>query len=336
MKLKLALLSMATMAAFAAAPALHAKPFKWSSASDIPTLDIHSQNNALGNGVHAAIYDALVYYNSQTFKPEPQLATSWRELSPTQVRFNLRPGVKFSDGTPFSADDVVFSIARAMAKTSNYAVYTQGIDRVVKVNDSTVDFIMKGPNPVLLNQLTELRIMSKAWAEKNKSVEPKDIRTKDETFSHRNAMGTGQYMVKEWQPDQKLVLVKNPNYWGKNDSNVTEIIYTPIKSEATRVAALLSGEVDFILDPSPQDLGRLRSNPNLKVIDGVENRTIFFGMDQFRDELPGSNIKGKNPLKDVKVRKALYQAIDINSIQRVTMRGLSQPTGALVAPQVAG
>lgn len=336
MKLKFALISAAAMAAIAAAPAVQAKPFKWSSASDIPTLDIHSQNNALGNGVHAAVYDALVYYNSQTFKPEAQLATSWREVSPTQVRFNLRTGVKFSDGTPFTADDVVYSITRAMAKTSNYAVYTQGIDRVVKVNDSTVDFIMKGPNPVLLNQLTELRIMSKAWAEKNKSVEPKDIRTKDETFAHRNAMGTGQYMVKEWQPDQKLVMVRNPNYWGKNDSNVTEIIYTPIKSEATRVAALLSGEVDFVLDPSPQDLGRLRANPNLKVIDGVENRTIFFGMDQFRNELPGSNIKGKNPLKDVKVRMALYQAIDSDSLHRVTMRGLSQPTGTLVAPQVAG
>jgi len=244
--------------------------------------------------------------------------------------------VKFSDGSALTADDVVYSIMRAMAKTSNYAVYTQGIDRVVKVNDNTVDFIMKGPNPVLLNQLTELRIMSKAWAEKNKSVEPKDIRTKDETFAHRNAMGTGMYMVKEWQPDQKLVLVRNPNYWGKNDSNVTEIIYTPIKSEATRVAALLSGEVDFILDPSPQDLGRLRNNPSLKVIDGIENRTIFFGMDQFRDELPGSNVKGKNPLKDLRVRKALYQAIDIDSIHRVTMRGLSQPTGAMVAPQVNG
>jgi peptide/nickel transport system substrate-binding protein len=336
MKLKLALISAAAMAAIAAAPAVQAKPFKWSSASDIPTLDIHSQNNALGNGVHAAVYDSLVYYNSQTFKPEAQLATSWREISPTQVRFNLRTGVKFSDGTPFTADDVVYSIGRAMTKTSNYAVYAQGIDRVVKVNESTVDFIMKGPNPVLLNQLTELRIMSKAWAEKNKSVEPKDIRTKDETFAHRNAMGTGMYMVKEWQPDQKLVLVRNPNYWGKNDSNVTEIIYTPIKSEATRVAALLSGEVDFILDPSPQDLGRMRANPNLKVIDGVENRTIFFGMDQFRDELPGSNVKGKNPLKDVKVRMALYQAIDSDSLNRVTMRGLSQPTGALVAPQVAG
>lgn len=336
MKLKIALLSVAAAAALAVAPALHAKPFKWSSSSDIPTLDIHSQNNALGNGVHAAIYDSLVYYNSQTFKPEPQLATAWRDVSPTQVRFTLRSGVKFSDGSPFTADDVVFSITRAMAKTSNYAVYTQGIDKVVKVNDTTVDFMMKGPNPVLLNQLTELRIMNKAWSEKNKSVEPKDIRTKDETFSHRNAMGTGQYMVKEWQPDQKLVLVKNPNYWGTVQSNATEIIYTPIKSEATRVAALLSGEIDFILDPSPQDLPRLRASASLKVIDGVENRTIFFGMDQFRDELPGSNVKGKNPLKDVRVRKALYQAIDSDTLHRVTMRGLSQPTGTIVAPQVNG
>lgn len=335
MKLKFAVLSVAAAMALLAAP-LHAKPFKWTSASDIPTLDIHSQNNALGNGVHAAIYDSLVYYNSRTFKPDPQLATGWREISPTQVRFTLRSGVKFSDGSPFSADDVVFSIHRAMAKSSNYAVYTQGIDKVVKVDDNTVDFMMKGPNPVLLSQLTELRIMSKAWAEKNKSMEPKDIRTKDETFAHRNAMGTGPYMVKEWQPDQRLVLVKNPNYWGNAETNVTEIVYTPIKAEATRVAALLSGEVDFVLDPSPQDLARLRANANLKVIDGVENRTIFFGMDQHRDELPGSNVKGKNPLKDVKVRRALYQAIDSDALHRVTMRGLSQPTGTLVAPQVNG
>jgi peptide/nickel transport system substrate-binding protein len=336
MKFKMALWSTTALAVLAAAPAVHAKPFKWSSASDIPTFDIHSQNNALGNGVHAAVYDSLVYYNSRTFKVEPQLATSWRDVSPTQVRFTLRSGVKFSDGTPLTADDVVFSLTRATAKTSNYAVYTQGIDKVVKVNDSTVDIMMKGPNPVLLNQLTELRIMSKAWAEKNKSTEPKDIRAKDETFAHRNAMGTGPFMVKEWQPDQKLVLVSNPNYWGKNESNVTEVVYTPIKSEATRVAALLSGEVDLVLDPSIQDLGRLRSTGNLKVIDGIENRTIFFGMDQSRDELPGSNIKGKNPLKDQRVRMALYQAIDINAIQRVTMRGLSQPTGAIVAPQVNG
>ncbi|MDP3825970.1 MAG: ABC transporter substrate-binding protein, partial [Polaromonas sp.] len=142
----------AAAASFAVVPAVQAKTFKWSSASDIPTFDIHSQNNALGNGVHAAVYDSLVYYNSRTFKVEPQLATSWRDVSPTQVRFTLRSGVKFSDGTPLTADDVVFSLTRATAKTSNYAVYTQGIDKVVKVNDSTVDIMMKGPNPVLLNQ----------------------------------------------------------------------------------------------------------------------------------------------------------------------------------------
>jgi peptide/nickel transport system substrate-binding protein len=315
---------------------LHAKTFKWTSASDIPTWDIHSQNNALLNGIQAAVYESLVWYNSRTFRPEPILATGWKQLTPTQLRLNLRTGVKFHDGSPFSADDAVFSIERAMSKTSNYAVYTNGIDRVIKVDANTIDIFTKDPNPVLINQLTELRMMNKAWAEMNKSVMPKDIKTKDETFSHRNANGTGPFMLKEWQPDQKLVMVRNPSWWGKTDGNVTEIIYTPVKNVSTRMAALLSGEVDFVLDPSPQDLPRIRSNSDLKVIDGPENRTIFFGMDQHRDELPGSNIKGKNPLKDVRVRKALYQAIDINTIARVTLRDLGQPTGALVAPQVNG
>ena len=117
---------------------------------------------------------------------------------------------------------------------------------------------------------------------------------------------------------------------------MTEILYTPIKSAPTRIAALLSGETDFVLDPSTQDLARLRSNGDIKVLDGAENRTMFLGMDQYRDELPGSNVKGKNPLKDQRVRKALYQAIDIAAIKRVTMRDLSQNTGTLIAPQVNG
>jgi peptide/nickel transport system substrate-binding protein len=339
MKLQLSLIAASLAMAGMAGTAL-AKPFKWTSASDIPTLDIHSQNNALGNGVHAAIYESLVYYNSRTFKPEPALAAKVDVLSGTQYRFTLRPNVKFSDGSVLTADDVVFSINRSLARSSNFQIYAQGIDKAVKVNNTTVDILLKAPNPVILNQLTELRIMSKAWAEKNNSVDPKDIRTKDETFAHRNAMGSGPYMVKEWLPDQRLHLVRNPNWWGwaanAAPTNVTEVIYTPIKAEATRVAALLSGEVDFSLDPSPQDLPRLRSNANLKVLDGIENRTIFLGLDQFREELVGSNIKGKNPLKDVRVRRALYQSIDIESINKVTMRGLSQPTGAMVAPQVNG
>lgn len=326
--------ALAAAAILAAAPAA-AKTFKWSSASDIPTWDIHSQNNALGNGVHSAVYESLFYYNKK-FELEPVLATGYTQVSPTQVRITLRQGVKFHDGAAFNADDAKFSLERAMAKTSNYGVYTQGIDRVVKVDDYTIDVFTRGPNPVLLRQMTELRMMDQGWSEKNKSLEPKDIKTKDENFAHRNANGTGPFMLKSWEQDVKLVLTKNPNWWGKMDSNLTEIVYSPIKSEATRVAALLSGEVDMVLDPSPADLARLRSAPGLKVVDGAENRTIFFGMDQFRDELPGSNVKGKNPLKDVRVRKALYQAIDIQTINRVTMRGLSQPTGALISPQVNG
>ncbi len=334
MKLKLiALCALLSLGAVA-----QAKPFKWTSASDIATWDIHSQNNALQNGIHAAVYESLVYYNSRTFKIEPVLATSWNQVSPTQLRVNLRTGVKFQDGSAFTADDAVFSIQRAMSKTSNFTPYIQGVDRVVKVNANTIDIFTKGPNPVLLNQMTELRMMSKAWAEKNNSVEPKDIKTQDENFAHRNAMGTGPYMLKEWKQDERLVLTKNPGWWGWSsaDTNVTEIIYSPIKAPATRMAALLTGEVDFVLDPTPQDLPRVRQNNALKVMDGVENRTIFFGMDQHRDELVGSNIKGKNPLKDLRVRKALNMAVDAETITRVTMRGLGQPTGALVAPQVAG
>ena len=316
-----------------------ANTLRWASASDIPTWDIHSQNNALANGVHAAVYESLFYYNKK-FELEPLLGTSFKQLSPTQVRITLRQGVKFHDGSAFNADDAKFSLERAMAKSSNYGVYTQGIERVVKVDEFTIDILTKAPNPVLQRQLTELRMMDQGWAEKNKSVEPKDIKTKEENFAHRNANGTGPFMLKTWEQDVKLVLVKNPDWWGKSTGqmtgNLTEIVYTPIKSEATRVAALLSGEVDILLDPSPADLPKLRTAPNLKVIDGAENRTIFFGMDQFRDELPGSNVKGKNPLKDLRVRKALYQSIDAQTINRVTMRGLSQVTGALIAPQVNG
>ncbi len=327
------------LGALCATLAAHAATLRWSSASDIPSWDIHSQNNALGNGIHAMVYESLFDY-TPSFQVAPVLATGSQQLTPTQLRVGLRRGVKFHDGAAFGADDVVFSLMRAMDKASNFGIYTQGIARVVKVDDATVDIFTTGPNPVLLRQLTELRMMSKAWAEKHRSTQPKDLKTRDENFAHRNANGTGPYLLKSWEQDVKLVLAENPAWWGqaagRKAGNVGEVIYMPIKAEATRVAALLSGEIDMLLDPSPSDLARLRGSPQLKVLDGVENRTIFLGMDQFRDELPGSDVKGRNPLKDRRVRLALYQAIDIAAIQKNILRGLAQPTGTLVAPQVNG
>ena len=213
--------------------ASHANTFRWSRSTDLSSWDIHAQNVGVNNTLHAAVYDTLVEYNSKTFKPEPSLATEWKRVSPTQLRLTLRKGVKFSDGSDFTADDAKFSLERAKAKTSNFAVYTQGIDRVEKVDAHTIDIFSEVPNPVLVNQLTELRILSKAWAEKNNAVTPKDIKTKDEPFSHRNALGTGPFVLESWTPDQRLVLKANPTWWGKGKygGNVTQIVYTPIKSD---------------------------------------------------------------------------------------------------------
>jgi peptide/nickel transport system substrate-binding protein len=141
-------------------------------------------------------------------------------------------------------------------------------------------------------------------------------------------------MIKSWEPDKRIVLAANPDWWGKRDGNVTDVIYTPIKSDATRVAALLAGDVDMVTDLPTQDVARLRKDPKLKVLDGVENRSIFIGLDQFNSELQYSSVKGKNPFKDLRVRQALNIAVDREAIKRVTMRGLSIPAGLMVAPQI--
>ena len=315
-----------------------AATFRWTRSADLSSWDIHAQNVGVNNSVHRAVYEALVEYNSQTLKAEPSLAAKWEQVGPKQLRITLREGVKFSDGSPLTADDVKFSLERAKAKTSGFVVYTQGIDRIEVVDGKTLDIFSNVPNPVLVNQLTELRIMSKPWAEKHNSVEPKDIKAKDENYAHRHALGTGPMVLDSWSQDTRLVLKANPDWWGKGKyaTNLTEAVYTPIKSDATRTAALLSGEVDFIIDPSINDLQRIKQAPNLQVLESAADRTMFIGLDQFRDELPQSNVKGKNPFKDVRVRQALYQAIDMNTIQRVVMRGLAQPTGTLIAHHVNG
>ena len=141
---------------------LHAKTFKFARAADMSTWDIHAQNVGVNNTMHAAVYDTLIEYDSKTFKPQASLASEWKQVSPTQLRLTLRSGVKFSDGSDFTAADAKYSLERAKAKTSNFTVYTLGIDRVEIVNATTLDIFSTVPNPVLLNQLTELRVMSKA------------------------------------------------------------------------------------------------------------------------------------------------------------------------------
>jgi peptide/nickel transport system substrate-binding protein len=321
--------------ALASAPVLDAKTLRFSSQGDITTLDPHGNNEGFTNAYLDEIYEPLVTRGKQ-LKVEPCLALSWQAVNPTTMRFKLRPNVHFHDGTPFTADDVVFSIQRALADTSNFKPYLAGVKEARKVDDLTVDIVTDGPAPVLIGQLTEVRMMSKAWSTAHNVQKPQDYKNKEETYASRNANGTGPYIVQSREADVKTVAVLNSNWWRKVEGNVNEMVYLPIKQDSTRIAALLSGEIDFVLDPAPQDIGRLKQDPKIKVLEGNENRTVFLGMDQWRDELLYSSVKGKNPFKDKRVREAFQKAIDVNAIKTQVMRGLSIPTAVMYAPQVDG
>ena len=317
--------------------AADAVTLRWAGRGDMQTTDPHSQNEGLTNNVNSLIYEFLVQ-RDKNLGLVPSLAESWTQVNPTTWRFKLRPGVKFHDGTPFTADDVVFSYERAKADTSQLRAYANAAGVPKKIDDLTVEFTTNGPNPIMLEHVATINVMSKAWCEKNRCQKPQNFAAKEDMITAREANGTGPYALVSRQPDVKTVLKKNPNWWGIKaglfDGNIDDVVYTPIVSDATRVAALISGEVDLINDPPPQDVPRLAQTPNIKVIEGVENRIVFLGMDQARNELLYSSVKGKNPLKDVRVRQALYHAIDIDAIQKNTMRGLSRPSGAILPSPV--
>lgn len=307
---------------------------KWAAQNDILTLDPHAQNHATTNNMVSHAYEPLVRFD-KNYKVEPALATSWQSTSPTTVRFNLRKNVKFHDGTPFTADDVLFSFDRIRQPQGTMQIYVGGVKEIKKIDDYTVDVISDKPNPTLLNNFTTFLIMSKVWCVKNKSEKIQDYKAKEITHASTNTNGTGPYIIKEWQPDQKLVMTANKGWWDKLQGNVTDVVYTPIKSDPTRVAALLAGNVDAVTDLPTQDVARLRNTPSLAVLDGPEVRTIFLALDQGSEELKYGP-KGKNIFKDVRVRKALSVSIDRVAIQRSIMRGLSLPASIMVAPGVNG
>src|SRR5258705_6173423 len=288
---------------------VNATTLRWAAQNDILTFDPPSQNHTTTITLVMHVYESLTRYGKK-YDIEPSLATDWKEISPTQWRFNLRKGVKFHDGTPFTADDVIFSYGRIKQPQGTMQIYVDGVKEIRKVDEHTVDFILAGPDPVLLRKLTDFRIMSKVWAEKNRSQDVQSAKAKEETYASRNANGTGAYILKGWEPDKRIVLAANPDWWDKREGNVTDVIYTPIKADATRVSALLAGDVDLVTDLPTQDVARLKQNPSLKVLEGHEVRTIFIGMDQFNTELQYGDVKGKNPFKDVRVRRALNLPVD--------------------------
>ena len=336
MRLKLsALLLGAALAAMATAA--DARAVKWARAADALTLDPHGQNEGPTIAFNGQVYEALIARDNAN-KLIPALALSWKLVDPTTWEFKLRPNVKFHNGDAFTADDVVFSFQRALQPTSDYKGYLANTKEIVKVDDLTVQLKTNGPNPLVPDNLTTVYIMSKKWAEANNATKPQDFKNKEENFAVRNANGTGPFVLVSREPDVKTVVKRNDSYWGRGEVplEITELTLTTIKQDATRVAALLSGEVDVVQDVPVQDIERLKGSPNLRVSEGPENRTIFFGFDVASKELASSDVKGKNPFADVRVRRAVNMAINRQAIQRVVMRGQAVPAGTIAPPFVTG
>jgi len=310
-----------------------AQTLRYANQGDLKSLDPYTLKETTTIAHHAHIYEGLVT-RDKDLKIVPALAESWETPEPTRWRFHLRKNVKFHNGDPFTADDVLFSADRIRAKGSNFLSNVPADAKFVKVDDHTVDVVLPSPNPILISQWDGWYIMDKKWCEEHNSVAPTPAAATTPSYASLNENGTGPFIIESHQPGVKTVYKPYPNWWGKPEHNLKEIIFTPISSDATRVAALLSGEVD-VIEPVPiQDIARVNSSGNAAVITGPELRTIFLGMDQVRDELLYSNVKGKNPFKDIRVREAFYKAVDVDLIKNRVMRGLSTPSALMIAPQL--
>lgn len=311
----------------------------WARAGDSLTLDPHAQNEGPTSTLMHQIMEPLVM-RDHSGAIVPALATEWAPSAddPNVWIFKLREGVTYHDGSAFDSSDVKFSLERAMTDDSDYKELLASVAEVRAPDALTIEIVTNGPNPIMPNNLTNMFIMDQDWAEANNAVKVQDYEGGEDTFAAKNANGTGPYQLVSREPDVKTVMTLYENYWGKDEFplEVTEIVYTPIQNAATRVAALLSGEVDFIQDVPVQDLARVDGTDGLDVRTAPQNRVIFFGLNSGAEDIANDNVEGKNPLADKRVRQAMNKAINRDAIKQVVMRGQSAPAGMIAPPFVNG
>lgn len=312
-----------------------ATTFTWSSPSDALSLDPQGANDVVSVSVQGAAYEPLIAF-SPKLELEPRLATSWEQTAPTAWRIRLRPGVRFHEGQDFTADDVVFSIERGLAETSDTRQELTSVASATKVDALTVEIATREPDAILPRELTFLRIMSRAWAEAHGAAVPADLRRRQESYATRNANGTGPYRLVSREPDAETQFARNPDWWDGTPA-LDRAVFRPVANDATRLAALLSGGLDM-MEPVPvQAAERVRAAAaDVKLVEGPETRIVYLGFDQTRAELPGSDVKGANPFRDARVRRAVLQAIDTAAIEARVLRGAGRRTGTMIAPQVDG
>ncbi len=321
------------------ATSLSAETLRWARASEALTLDPHSQNEGPTTTLMHQIYEPLIIRN-MAGEMEAALATSWEPSAenPNVWVFQIREGVTFHGGEAFDASDVAFSLNRAMQESSNFKELLSGVVDIRATGDFAIEIETDGPNPLLPNNLTNIMMMDEGWSVENGAENVQDYAAGEDTFAARNVNGTGPFVLESRTADVQTVLQANAGYWGAGEFplDVTEIIFTPIQNPATRLAAFLSGEVDFIQDVPTQDLERVDAEDGIGLGSGPQNRVIFFGMNVGADDLERDDVDGANPLADVRVRQAMNMAINREAIQAIVMRGQSAPAGVISPPPVNG
>lgn len=319
----------ALLLALAAAPS-PAATLRWAARHDVRSLDPYAGLETFLTSFDANIYEPLVR-RGRDLAIEPALAVSWQQVTPETWRFRLREHVRFQDGAPFTADDVTFSFARAVAPGSRIAELLAAVKAVRKLDDHTVEIVTAGPDPLLLDALTRWDMMSRAWCEAHDAAAPDD-----RSYAADHANGTGPFMLREREPGVRTVLVPNPRWWDRPEHNLDAAVFTPDADPQALLHGLTSGALDMIYSVPPEDLDRIARTPGLAVVEGPELRTIFLGFDEWRPELLESSVKGRNPFKDRRVREAVYRAIDERAIVDKVMRGHATPAGLMVAPGING
>ncbi len=308
-------------------------------------IDPHFHNLTPNNSLLKHIFDRLTDQDENQ-AVRPGLAVSWRNVDESTWEFKLRPGVTFSDGSAFTANDVIYSFCRAPrveSSPSSFAIYSRAVTAMTAPDPLTLRMTTAGPYPLLPNEASTIAILSaKANGAGDVTFDRQDCKgvgayPKTEAFnSGAAAIGTGPYKLARFTKGDRIVLERNDRYWGEKPS-WQRVVFRPITSAGPRVAALLSGDVDLIENVPIQDLERIRANPDFKVVQGLSARVIYLHFDYVDDTPPGvAGTDGKNPFRDRRVREAISKAIDRDAIVARVLGGVAVAAGELLPPTMFG
>jgi peptide/nickel transport system substrate-binding protein len=315
----------AVLAALALCTAATAQELRLGVAAEPTSMDPHFHNLTPNNSMLSHIFEYLVDQDERQ-RLRPALAESWKAIDDTTWEFKLRRGVKFHDGTPFTADDVIFSFERAPnveGSPSSFGIYAKG-KTLTKVDDHTVHIKTAAPYPLMANDVSQIFIISRKHATGAKTPD---------FNAGKAAIGTGPFRYVEYTPGNRIVMQRNESYWGTKP-HWARVVFRGIKSDPSRVAALLAGDVDLIDEVPATDMERLKKDPKLTIAQTVSNRIIYLHLDHFRDDSPFVKAKDggpiKNPLRDQRVRTALSKMIDRDAIVSRVMEGQAVKAGQLL------